>query len=366
MDYSMKKTIISLAAFPEKASPYTECFYQALRRRGVNVLEGDFSMSWLIRHWKKIDYFHFHWPSFCYAHTRDLVRTIYHFIRYLVYLIAIRLMGSQIIWTAHNLYPHDKDKWLFAFDKLGRYVITRLASIVLVHGPTAAKIVVKEFPSTNGKVVIIDHGNWINFYRNEATKTSARNEIGVPVDKFVYLFIGLCKQYKNIHTLVKTFKNVSGNVMLLIAGKFQEVSYYNEIAGMIKGKEDRIRLEGKYIADDDLQFYLNACDAVVLPYIDILTSGAAMLAISFGKPVIAPKKGYLKDMINEECGILYETQDKNGLVRAMGEVQKRHFDEGRIIQNARSFDWDKISEIVLQSLETSRMRGSQFRHEFKN
>ena len=44
--------------------------------------------------------------------------------------------------------------------------------------------------------------------------------------------------------------------------------------------------------------YLPATDLVVLPYRDILNSGSAVLALSFDRPVLVPRRGSLGDLQN--------------------------------------------------------------------
>jgi len=55
--------------------------------------------------------------------------------------------------------------------------------------------------------------------------------------------------------------------------------------------DKRIKVFLDFIPDNDIQIYMNAADIIVLPYLDILNSGVAILAMSFGKPVIAPRTG---------------------------------------------------------------------------
>ncbi len=60
------------------------------------------------------------------------------------------------------------------------------------------------------------------------------------------------------------------------------------------------------IPDDQMQVYLRAADAVVLPYRDVLSSGSAILAMTFGQPVIAPAIGCLPESLGSEGTILYD------------------------------------------------------------
>jgi glycosyltransferase involved in cell wall biosynthesis len=340
-----------IAAWPQKGTPYTECFYEALTKRGVSVIDGDLSIRWIMKHVKSIDYLHFHWPSFAYAYRNDLGKTFHALLKFLLFLAIAKINGKEILWTAHNLYPHDKGRWIStAIDAMVRHLITRIARIIFVHGPTARELLSAEFPHAKGKITVIDHGHFIHFYENQSNKLLARRKVELPVNTYVFLFIGICKKYKNIPELIRAFNQVTGDVMLLVAGNFPDESYLREITDMVKGQESRIRIVAKHIPDDELQFYLNACDAVVLPYSEILTSGAAMLAISFGRPVIAPDKGYLKDVIKQDCGILYKAEDPHGLVNALVEVQKVSFSERNIINHALTYDWERIADLVFKQI----------------
>lgn len=345
--------IITIAAYPERGSAYTECFYSALRKAGFEIFDGDFSIKWLLKNIKKIRYFHFHWPSFFYAQRSDVKKMVQNFIRYLAFILIIKLSNSKIVWTAHNLYPHDtkNNKIGHIIDILARHIVVFVSSLIIVHGKNAANILASEFPMAKSKIAIIDHGNWIDYYRNQTSSELAKKILNIPSDKYTLLFIGLCKEYKNIDYLVKTFKNLKGNNILLIAGKFPSIDYLKKVKSL-SGVDINIKIEAKYIEDDYLQIYLNACDAVVLPYKDILTSGTAMLAISFGKPVIAPRLGYLADVINEDCGILYDHNNQEALSEAMQKIKEKRYDRNKIILYASSYKWDTIASRFKEAINT--------------
>jgi glycosyltransferase involved in cell wall biosynthesis len=103
----------------------------------------------------------------------------------------------------------------------------------------------------------------------------------------------------------------------------------------------------KFIPDDDIQAYMNAADIVVLPYKNLLTSGAAMLAMSFGKPIIAPNVKCIADTLDNEGSFLYSNE--NSLSGALQNV----LEKDRIaLQNmgihnlrlAEQFGWDEIAK----------------------
>lgn len=339
-----------LAAFPRRGTPYTECLYRALDATGVEVREGDFSIRWLLREIGGIDCFHFHWPSLAYAYRRTLRTTLRHLARFLLFLAIIKLRGRKILWTAHNLYPHDKGGRMFVLiDAAVRRLIVRLSSAIFVHGPTARRIVAAEFPAARGRLVQIDHGHMVDHYANTIARPDARAKLNIRPDTFVYLFIGICKEYKNLESLIATFGEVPGDTLLVIAGRFQDDEYRERIGGLA-ARQPNVRLVPIRIPDDELQIYINASDTIVLPYTDILTSGAAMLAISFGRPVVAPRRGYLQDVITEDCGVLYEPGDPGALLGAMNAIRARSFDRAQIVRHALSYDWNRTAETTRLNL----------------
>ncbi len=93
---------------------------------------------------------------------------------------------------------------------------------------------------------------------------------------------------------------------------------------------------------------MNAADAVVLPYRQITTSGAAMLAWSFGKPVIAPAlPAFTEPMAAAPfLGLLYDPARPDGLAEALRQAiaidwQSRH---QPILAWVRQFDWPSIGQ----------------------
>ena len=316
------------------------------------MLEGRFSIRWLWRNAAKIDLFHFHWLSFPHYNRPKASRleSLLEVGRFIIFLIGIRALGSEIIWTAHNLYPHDRF-WIRPVDTWVRHLVTGLSRAIFVHGMNAARLVRREFPLGRGSIVILNPGfHWCDRYRNEITRSTARSKLGLNETDFVYLFIGLCRDYKNLEQLVLTFSKLNTEALLLLAGRFHKEDYFQKIQRLVDACPNRIELHPKFVPDDQVQIYLNACNAVVLPYKKILTSGAAMLALGFGRPVVVPRLGNLGEVVNRECGILYDPGDPEGLSKAMQQVRSLHYQEDRIREYALSFDWSTVADKIVESV----------------
>lgn len=335
-------------AFPKTGIAYNESFYRAVEAAGVQVIEGVFSGRWLLRHLRSDDVAHFHWPAFAYGGAASPIALWMRFVRFISLLLLIRAKGVAICWTAHNLLPHDRATIAYV-DLLARKVVIRLCSRIFVHGPSAAQLLKGLFPSCERKLVQIEHGHWIDYYPNYVSREDARRKLGVSPQTFVYLFIGLCKEYKNIEGLVEAFQAMSGDVALLIAGKFQNEAYRSKVEDLAR-KDGRVRLDPGFIADGDLQYYLSAADVVVAPYRDVLTSGTAMLALSFGRPLVSVAIAFLLDVITERSGILYDPSEPSALRRALQDAREKAFDPQTILSEARRFSWDVSAGRFLAAL----------------
>jgi beta-1,4-mannosyltransferase len=122
------------------------------------------------------------------------------------------------------------------------------------------------------------------------------------------LFLGLLRPYKGLEELLPAFRSLPDpDATLLIAGRPRPSDYAARLASQV-ASDPRVRWHPYFVPDAEVQLWMNAADAVVLPYRQITTSGAAMLAWSFGKPVIAPAlPAFIEPMATAPfLGLLYD------------------------------------------------------------
>ena len=106
---------------------------------------------------------------------------------------------------------------------------------------------------------------------------------------------------------------------LIIAGDADLPDYRVRLEN-IAGEHPAIHLISDHIPDEELQVYFNAADACVLPYRRATTSGAALLAFSFGKPIVAPALGPFPSLIDGDNGVLFHPENGD-LGAAMRQVR---------------------------------------------
>jgi len=178
---------------------------------------------------------------------------------------------------------------------------------------------------------------------------AARQQLGLPHDGFVYLSLGQVRPYKGVEELLRAFSGLHGeDLSLVIAGRVQQPDH-GELLRSLAAGEPRVQLHLRYVPDDELQIFMNAADVAVLPYRQTTTSGAAILALSFGLPVVAPEIGPFPALLSQGGGILYDPQDSQALARALHEA--READPAGMRQAARdtagSLDWEPIGRLLV-------------------
>jgi glycosyltransferase involved in cell wall biosynthesis len=96
---------------------------------------------------------------------------------------------------------------------------------------------------------------------------------------------------------------------------------------------------------------MNACDAVVLPYRQILTSSAAMLAMSFGRACVAPRLSGMLELLDDRGAFLYEPDQLGALAEAIHAAadNREKLDEMGIHNLAKvsGKDWTTIAAATL-------------------
>lgn len=242
--------------------------------------------------------------------------SIGRYILFYLRLSHLQKAGVRLVWTVHNLQHHEaKQRRVENF--LGRSFSRRVDGMI-VHGNTAKQILESRWGSQiSQRIHVIPHGHYIHSYRNNKSREAARAHFGFDASNLVFGFLGQIRPYKGVVQMVKAFRAFTDpDARLIIAGRPINEAITKEIARAVDG-DLRIKFLPGHVADDDVQIHLNACDVFVLPYQSVLTSGAAVLAMSFGKPCIAPRAGCVTDMLNEEGALFFDPSISGDLERAM-------------------------------------------------
>lgn len=294
--------------FPDwsRSNPYQKLFYASLvQNYGIRVKgykQEQFVKQVLDENREGFAYIHLHWLHALMNVNRedgadDLLANLKH----------AKNLGYRIVYTAHNILSHDGeflDRELRFRRKIAAYF-----DHVLVHGELAKRRVIDEIGVDPGKIHVMPHGTYQGYYPNHVTREAARQKLGIGHDKFVFQFFGHIKGYKGVDALLDAYKKIRSkrnDVVLLIAGRVSDKESESKILAYAKA-DASVLLNLGFVTDEDVQHYFNAADIVMLPYKRILTSGAALLSVTFERPIIAPRSGLIPELIeNGKQGYLFE------------------------------------------------------------
>lgn len=253
--------------------------------------------------------------------------------------------GGRLAYTVHNLATHEEAGWA---ERWGAARILRQADVLHVHDDSTAMALAARTGRRTG-VTVIPHGHYLTAYENRMSREEARARLGLPSGAFVYLALGLVRPYKGQEALLAAFRALPGDELrLVIAGQPQLECYAGSLSALAAG-DARILLDFRLVPADEVQTYLNAADICTLPYRQITTSGAALLALSFGVPLVAPAIGAFPNLVRGRRGILYDPADPRGLSRALEAARRSDWTGARAENLAwvAQFDWPGIGSRLL-------------------
>lgn len=263
-------------------------------------------------------------------------------------LITIRLAGVAVVWTVHNVTTHES-----RFPRLERlckrWFVTRTCDELIVHCDAVAETLLDELGlpgSVRDEITVIPHGHFIDNYENDVTQETARRRLDIPASVTVFLFFGLIRRYKGVFRLIDAFEQRQDpDTHLLVAGNPTSAALDREITRRTQNTDGMTGVY-EYIPDDEVQWYMNAADAVVLPYRAVTTSGVAVLGMSFGNAIVAPRLGCLPTLLDETGAVLYDSSAPDGLVGALERATDRTLDEmgAYNLDAVRDLDWETIAD----------------------
>jgi beta-1,4-mannosyltransferase len=312
----------TVAFFPSltdlQGNPYWLLLAKGLASQGVHVLPDNprvLSLHWLRQQQRQVQVLHIHYfqDNYAYEGAQARLRWVLRFARNLV---AARLLGYRVVWTVHNETPSFplQPKWV---EDLAHLTMARLASAVIVHCEYARELVARRYGRRRG-VFVVPHPNFIGLYPGNPTRDEARTVLDLPSDVTVFLCFGQMRPNKGIEILLEAFAGLAGAALrLVIAGAPGPDAGYVERLRRRASQDPRVVFRAEQIPDDRVQTYFAASDMAVMVFARVLTSSSVILAMSLGKPVIAPREGCLPELIPPDGGWLYAPSAPEALQHAL-------------------------------------------------
>jgi len=314
-----------------------------------NLLEGNL----------RPDLLHLHWPEEFYR-WRGEGSTAARAEHFLARLSELRTAGVPLVWTVHNLAPHDVAD--ASIDAKAYQAVIDSADAIHHHCDCSIKALAERYPvSATTRQFVQPHGHYLS-YPNTISREEARRELGIAADARVFLQFGQIRGYKGLNLLLSAFDRLKlDRKFLLVAGLYNPPTGHGAWLDRLrlawrKRRSQDFLLHGRSIDSDRIQVYMNAADCLVLSHTAGLNSGVAVLGMTFGKPLIGPELGCLNWVLQQGANQTYAAGDLIALVSAMREL----FDDPAAMaasgeknrHTAVGWRWEHIASEALKQLSS--------------
>lgn len=283
---------LKILAWPKTSpsSTYFDIIYDRLDPQRFQV--DDFTPARALR--GRYDILHVHFPDKA-VYFKSLRRTLPRLLAIGAIIALMKRRGTRLVWTVHNLESHER--WHPRLERWYNAGFTRAVDCCICLNASTRGPLIERYPALAATAhAVMPHPHYRGAYPDTVTRDEARAALGLEPDAKVVLFLGQIRRYKNVPRLIEAFRRLPDpGLRLVIAGKPADPALRDEIAALAAA-DPRVRPHLDFVPDDRMQHFLNAADLVALPYQDILNSGAAILGLSFRRPVLVPRRGAMGDL----------------------------------------------------------------------
>ncbi len=271
-----------------------------LAAKGVGHLWGGLELLRRLREWKP-HVVHFQW---CALPLID------------EWLVRLIKRASPVVLTVHDLN-------LFHGGASSKLQLLRWKSVLhlmdgLVAHTEASAAALVEGGVPKEKVFVIPHG--VLRPVNDGSRA-------MPKRGFEVLQFGQIQEYKGADLLIEAMARlpdeVREQVWLTIAGRPKIPTEPLEQLVVDRGLSDRVELQLGFVPDEAVNPLFERADVIAFPYREIDASGALMLALGYGKAVVATRVGmFVETLAHEESALLVGVEDPDAIAAAITRLVK--------------------------------------------
>ena len=252
----------------------------------------------------------------------DIIHGHYLYPAGLIAVLGGMFTKKKVYVTSHGsdmfcLYPQHK-----FMRPIIRFVLKRADVVLAVSESLKEEILKTNIPNIEKKVRL----NWntvdINEFKianNDSDHHSKnnsnynfKNELNIPKDKPIILFVGNIIKRKNVATIIDAKKQLKSGCVLVVVGDGPLLNSLKEKV-KVENVEDVIFTGAR----NDIANVIQSSDLLILPSYSESFGLVLIEALACGKPVIGSNVGGINEIINEDVGLLVEPTDFRGLANSI-------------------------------------------------
>jgi glycosyltransferase involved in cell wall biosynthesis len=350
------KVVSCRPAWIKTSNRFTNLFSQAVQDAGWEVREFTWRPSAVFG--PKVILLH--WPDELFT-ANSLLANVKAAFKLAVFQAAKHLCGVRLVWVVHETKPHDngrKAQWVTkAFlDSLDGAIFLSQASKIASEADLPE---LKHIPA-----LITRHGH----YRIDMESPPQPRH--PPGEALNLVYFGQIRPYKNLDGLIRAAQRFRPNdVQVRIIGWCKDPAFARSLKEQAAtAPAVTLDIRDELVPQTELEAALDDSDGVVLPYRNILNSGAALFALSRNRPVLAPRLGTLPELQAEIGPDWVDLYDGDIADADLDKFAGRLRHPGADIADLSRYEWGPIGESIggffdQISSQPNGTRASQFQSE---
>jgi glycosyltransferase involved in cell wall biosynthesis len=270
-----------------------------------------------------------------------------------ILILMRKFSGSRSLFIVDNAIPHEKYPLGL---KLTKWVFKKVDTFIVMSEAVKRDLYTVYPDCDEKKIKKVMHPVYDTYRRKNIDKKEARERLKVAEWKNVLLYFGFIKPYKGVMNLIRAMEHVVRalpETVLLLVGEFYDDSrqYYEAIERL--GLKKHIIVVDRYVANEEVEDYFSAADAVVLPYVSATQSGIVQIAYSFALPVISTRVGGIPEVVKHGItGLLVKPGSPEALsgeiIRFYGQELENIIRQG-ILTTRDKYSWEPFLKVIEES-----------------
>jgi glycosyltransferase involved in cell wall biosynthesis len=277
------------------------------------------------------DIFHLHWPESMLPPSLE---------RHEAFIDTLRAAEVRIVWTQHNLIPHDRDpRWNDIYKAWAG-----AADAVVHHSEWGRSRALARYRYGAGtRHAVIPHGHFGNLMTSPSGRASAEDSLGLRHGVLRLGVVGAPRPEKRADLAMAA----------VAASSRDDIELLVTTGSPVPDDPRIVALPPERVSREEYNRRLAAIDVLVMPFDDgeMLTTGTVGDAVGLGLPSLISDWPYLAETLGD-AGIPYGSSASD-LAQAIDTLGAEQLERARAatMKLQASYDWNRLAELHFDLLE---------------